>query len=125
MPRYLVLFLALSVVSTALSACEDLPEAVVKRNSALQGNMGWSGGFAPLPPLSEPAPPAQPVQANTDTGFTDLPALPFPPLNPLPEPSPAQAEEPSSATPSTPTSPAPASSPAAGDAPVVTPSQRP
>lgn len=119
MPHYLRLFISLSVLACALSACEELPEAVVKRNSALQGSMGWGGGFAPLPPLSQPAPPAQPMPANTNTAVSNLPPLPFPPFSPLPQltPNPAETPAPPPASPLTPDPAEPTESPTASQPP--------
>lgn len=112
MPRYLVLFLGLSVLAAMVVACEELPESVVRRNSALQGSMGWGNGFAPLPPLEQSS-PAETIPANTPPALSDLPPLPFPALSPLPEPSPILPAEDPLATPAVPQgSAAPAGSPA-------------
>lgn len=89
-----------------LQACGDVPESVIRRNAAQQGSLSWDSGFAPLPPLSDSGTTAE-TPPQTQSGFSELPPLPFPALSPLPTPSPLELETPPAAT----ASPAPESSP--------------
>lgn len=106
MSRLPLFVLGLFLLTEGLSACEELPESVVRRNSAQQGSLNWDSGFAPLPPLSETSATSQ-TAPQPHTGFSELPPLPFPALSPVPTPSPLPLE----AAPAPTSSPAPDSSP--------------